>query len=257
MLLVGASPTPEVAPRSDTQAVEAPAACPNPYFPLEEGLTLTYRAGTSSTFVMSTHGVTPTPEGLRGKLLVKLKDRQGETEATCSTEGISLGLGGLEGALLSASGMEVQVVSSEGVAVPAPASLVPGGTWKNSLSVKLRPPASKTGGLRPTIATTFDKAATVEGEEEITVPAGTFKVLKVRNIVTARATRPGAEGRSMETTVWLAPGVGIVKLTTADSTGLELLQVERPRPAQAKASTKARRPVKKAAAADKKAPAEP
>lgn len=256
MLLMGASPTPEVAPRSDTQAAEASVACPHPYFPLEEGLTLTYRAGASSTMVLSTHGVTPSPEGLRGKVAVKLKDRQGETDATCSTEGMSLGLGGLEGALLSASGMEVQVVSSEGVAVPAPSSLVPGGTWKNSLSVKLRPPASKSGGLRPTISTTFDKAATVEGEEEITVPAGTFKALKVRNIVTARATRPGAEGRSMETTVWLAPGVGIVKLTTADSTGLELLQVEHARPVQAKASGKSKRPAKKAAP-DKKAPAEP
>ncbi|MBZ4398929.1 hypothetical protein K8625_24760 [Myxococcus sp. AS-1-15] len=253
---MGASPTPEVAPRSDTQAAEAVSACPNPYFPLEEGLTLTYRAGRSSQMVLSTHGVTPTPEGLTGKVAVKLKGRQGETDATCSSLGMSTGLGGLEGTLLSASGMDVQVVSSEGVAVPAPSSMVLGGTWKNSLSVKLQPPVGKTGGIRPIIATTFDKESTVVGEEEVTVAAGTFKALKVKNIVTARASRPGSEGRSMESYIWFAPGVGIIKFATPESTDLELLKVERPQPAQAKSSGKEKRPVKKAAA-DKKGTSAP
>ena len=108
--------------------------------------------------------------------------------------------------------------------------MVPGGTWKNSLSVKMQPPGSKTGGIRPTIATTFDKEATVVGEEEVTVAAGTFKALKVKNITTARSSsaRPGTEGRSMESFLWFAPGVGILKLETNGSTDLELLKVERP-----------------------------
>ncbi len=247
-LLMGASPTPDVAPRSDTAAVESPAACPNPYFPLEEGLKLTYRAGKSSEMVLATQDVTPVPEGLKGTVAVKLKNRQGQTEATCTSEGIRTGLGGLEGTLLSASGMDVQVVSAEGVAVPAPATMVPGGTWKNSLSVKLQPPAGKTGGIRPTIATTFDKEATVVGEEEVTVAAGTFKALKVKNITTARSSRPGAQGRSMESFIWFAPGVGIIKLETAGSTDLELLKVERPEAPKAASKT---RPLKKAVAAKK------
>ncbi|QSQ24714.1 hypothetical protein JY651_07135 [Pyxidicoccus parkwayensis] len=251
---MGASPTPDVAPRSDTQAVASPAACPNPYFPLEDGLKLTYRAGKSSEMVLSTKDVTPVPEGLKGTVAVKLKNREGQTEATCTSDGIRTGLGGLEGTLLSASGMDVQVVSAEGVAVPAPATMVPGGTWKNSLSVKLQPPASKTGGLRPTIATTFDKEATVVGEEEVTVAAGTFKALKVKNITTARSSRPGAQGRSMESFIWFAPGVGIVKLETAGSTDLELLKVERPEPPKAAAS-KAK--VMKKAVAEKAAKKEP
>jgi hypothetical protein len=253
-LLMGASPTPDVAPRSDTPAVASPAACPNPYFPLEDGLKLTYRAGKSSEMVLSTTDVTPVPEGLKGTVAVKLKSREGQTEATCTSEGIRTGLGGLEGTLLSASGMDVQVVSAEGVAVPAPATMVPGGTWKNSLSVKLQPPAGKTGGIRPTIATTFDKEATVVGEEEVTVAAGTFKALKVKNITTARSSsaRAGSPGRSMESFIWFAPGVGIIKLETAGSTDLELLKVERPEPP--KAATKATKPLKKAVAAKKEAP---
>jgi hypothetical protein len=198
--------------------------------------------------VLSTQDVTPVPEGLKGTVAVKLKNRQGQTEATCTSEGIRTGLGGLEGTLLSASGMDVQVVSAEGVAVPAPSTMVLGGTWKNSLSVKLQPPASKTGGLRPTIATTFDKEATVVGEEEVTVAAGTFKALKVKNITTARSSRPGAQGRSMESFIWFAPGVGIIKLETAGSTDLELLKVERPEPPKAASKSKV---MKKAVAAKK------
>ncbi|RKH48090.1 hypothetical protein D7X12_01265 [Corallococcus sicarius] len=207
----------------------APAPCPNPWFPMEEGLALTYRAGRSSELVLTTKDVVPAPDGtVKALLAVSLKGRNGQTELTCDAQGVRTGLGGLEGTLLSASGMDMQVVNMEGVAVPAPSVMVPGGTWKNSLSVKLQPPAKK-GGLRPTIATTFDKEATVLGEEEITVQGGTFKALKIKNITTARASRPGSEGRSMESLMWFAPDVGIIKLTTDGETNLELLKVDRPK----------------------------
>jgi hypothetical protein len=70
----------------------------------------------------------------------------------------------------------------------------------------------------------------VEGEEEVTVAAGTFKALKVRNRTTARASnRAGADpGRSIESTLWFAPGVGLVKIQTGTSVDLELVGVERP-----------------------------
>jgi hypothetical protein len=125
--------------------------------------------------------------------------------------------------------MDLEVVSSEGVLVPAPASMVPGATWKNSLSVKLRPPqtAKLPGGIRPVLSSTFDKEATVVGEEEVTVAAGTFKALKVRNLTTARSGRADTGGRSMESFIWFAPGVGIVKVATGENTDLELLKVER------------------------------
>ncbi|XXF80424.1 hypothetical protein P2318_11920 [Myxococcaceae bacterium GXIMD 01537] len=212
------------------------AACPHPYFPLVEGLRLTYRAGRSE-LTLATRDVKPVPEGLRGVLAVELKGRRGETEATCTVEGVRTGLGGLEGTLLSASGMEVEVVAAEGMAVPSLASMVPGGVWKNSLSVKLRPPA--TAKVRPTISTTFDKEATVVGEEEVTVGAGTFKALKVRNTTTARALRDASMGRSIESLIWFAPGVGIIKVETAGHTDLELLRLERP--AEAKKEPPARR----------------
>lgn len=208
-----------------------PASCPHPYFPLEEGLRLTYRVGRSE-LSLATREVKPTAGGLTSTLAVDMKGKAGSTEATCGADGIRTGLGGLEGTLLSASGMEVEVVSAEGVVVPPPSAMVPGGTWKNSLSVKLRPPGSAKlpGGLRPVLASTFDKEATVVGEEEVTVAAGTFQALKVRNVTTARAGQATSGGRTLESFIWFAPGVGIVKVATGESTDLELLKVERPLP---------------------------
>ena len=204
----------------------AVAACPNPYFPLEDGLRLTYRAGRSSEMTLSTQGVTSVPEGLKGQMAVELKGKRGETEAFCTSEGVRTGLGGLEGTLLSASGMQVEVMAAEGVVVPA--NMAMGTSWRNSLSVKMQPPATSKMGAGMIIATTFDKEATVVGEEEVTVGAGTFKALKVKNTTTARATRPGSQGRKIDSFIWFAPGVGIIKVSTGDSTDLELLKVERP-----------------------------
>lgn len=220
----------------------AEGSCPNPFFPLEEGLKLTYRAG-SSELTISTRGVTSTTEGLKGLLAVDLKGRSGETEAFCTSEGVRTGLGGLEGTLLSASGMKVEVVSAEGVAVPPAARMIPGSSWKNSLSVKLQPPEGSKMPAGMVLASTFDKEATVLGEEEVTVGAGTFKALKVKNLTTARASRPGAQGRSIESVIWFAPGVGIIKIATGNNTDLELLKVDRPvavqkAPAKVKKSTK-------------------
>ncbi|HEX8699080.1 MAG TPA: hypothetical protein VF815_09615 [Myxococcaceae bacterium] len=175
---------------------------------------------------LSTQGVTSVPEGLKGQMAVELKGKRGETEAFCTPEGVRTGLGGLEGTLLSASGMQVEVVSAEGMVVPSHMAM--GTTWRNSLSVKMQPPASSKMGAGMIIATTFDKEATVVGEEEVTVGAGTFKALKVKNTTTARATRPGAQGRKVDSFIWFAPGVGIIKVATGDSTDLELLKVERP-----------------------------
>lgn len=200
---------------------------------------MTYRAG-SSELRISTHEVTSTAEGQKGLLAVDLKGRSGQTEAFCTSEGVRTGLGGLEGTLLSASGMQVEVVSAEGVAVPPAAKMVPGSSWRNSLSVKLQPPAGSKMPAGMVLASTFDKEATVIGEEEVTVAAGTFKALKVKNLTTARASRAGSQGRSVESFIWFAPGVGIVKVATGGSTDLELLKVERPA-----AATKEPAPVKK------------
>lgn len=233
---MGASPV--LPTPSDTSSWAEVASCPHPYFPLEEGLKLTYRMGRSE-LTLSTRDVKSGPEGLRGILAVDLKGRHGEAEATCDAEGIRTGLGGLEGTLLSATGMEVEVLASEGVIVPPVARMRPGQAWRNSLSVRLQPP--RTATLRAIISTTFDREATVVGEEEVRVEGGTFQALKVRNTTTARSSRQGS-GRSIESFIWFAPGVGIVKVETAGKADLELLRLERPVEARKKAPARKGRP---------------
>lgn len=50
---------------------------------------------------------------------------------------------------------------------------------------------------------------TVGKEEEVEVPGGRFKAVKVE------VTRPGGRGQSPKTTLWYAPGVGLVKQVIA------------------------------------------
>ena len=197
--------------------------CPHPYFPMKEGLTLTYRAGKSNVEVrfsdVQTHGGV-----LKGTLHLNNKGKDGTTEATCAPDGIHTQLGGIESAALSMSGMDVTVTNSEGVAMPPPAEMVEGKTWSNSLSLELRPPKASRFGIA-LVKTTFKKTSTIEGHEKITVAGKTWDALRVKNLITAMAGTAGE--RTMESTMWLAPGVGILKIQTSDSVDFELLSVAR------------------------------
>ena len=204
--------------------------CPHPYFPLEERLRLTYRAGKSEV-VITTRGVTASAGGQEATLDVEVKGRKGSTAATCSADGVQTTAGGLEGTVLAASGLEVEVLETRGVVRPPLSALGTGGSWKNLLSVRMRPPEGMKlpGGLRPVISTVFEKEATVAGEEDVQVAAGTFRALRVNNRTTARsASAPAGGGRAVDSVLYFAPGVGLLKVVTGDSVDLELVRVERP-----------------------------
>jgi hypothetical protein len=202
------------------------APCPHPYFPMENGLKLTYRAG-KSQFQLGFQQVVGTGDKQDGKLDVSYGDKKGQTDATCNQDGVKTGLGGIEATALSATGLDVKVLKSEGVVMPPAESLVEGGSWTNTLTFELRAPKSvNLGPLSPVMTTTFVKKATVVGVEEVSVAAGTFKAIKVKNLTTASAGIPGTE-RTLESYMWIAPRVGIVKIMTKDSVDLELMQVER------------------------------
>lgn len=217
----------------------APTPCPHPYFPMENGLTLTYRAGKAEVEISYTD-VRTMGEITKGVLHMKHKGRDGQTEAVCGVDGIHTQLGGIEGAALNMSGMDVTVTSSEGVAMPPPGKMVPGATWTNTLGLELRPPNGKAAGIA-LAKTTFRKEATIERHEQIDVAGKTWDALRVKNKVTAMAGTAGE--RTMESIMWLAPGVGILKIQTGDTVDFELLKVDRPAPA-VKKPKQARRPGK-------------
>jgi hypothetical protein len=205
--------------------------CPHRYFPIEDGLALTYRAGRQE-FTLRYSAVEKTEGGVKGTLSidVKDKDRHGETEASCTAEGIKMAVGGLEGVALAASGLDAKVLSSEGVALPPEEALRKREVWRNAVSVELRPPTQGKLPLKltPVMRTSLRKEAVVVGEEEVTVGSDTYRALKVKNVTTAQGGIGPEAARSLESTLWIAPGVGIIKVMTGDHVDLELLDVQRP-----------------------------
>lgn len=211
------------------------APCPHPYFPIAEGLELTYRAGKSEVQIRFSD-VKKDGANLNGTLHMEHKGRSGTTEAKCSGDGIQTQLGGIEGAALSMSGMDVKVVSSEGIAMPPPAALIDGATWSNTMAIELRPPEGSKLAFG-VIRTTFRKDATVERREKIEVAGKTWDALRVKNKITAMAGTSGE--RTIESIMWLAPEVGILKIQTGNSVDFELLDVKHADKAKPEAKSKA------------------
>ncbi len=210
----------------------AQAPCPHPYFPMEEGLSLKYRAGRTEMTV-SFSDVRQEGAGQRALLHMDREGKSGATEARCTEQGI-VTTGGLEGAALNMSGMNVNVLETEGVAMLPRPRCCEGATWSNTLSIELRPPDQVKIPIGP-VRTTFKKDAIIEGHERIRIAGKTWNALRVKNKVTALG---GADGeRTLESTMWLAPGVGILRIQTGDSIDLELIGVTRsPGKAKAKAT---------------------
>jgi hypothetical protein len=195
--------------------------CPHPYFPMSEGLKLSYRAG-KSEIAVSFSNVHGSSIEQRGTLHMSHKGRDGTAVATCSAEGIQTEFGGLEGAILSMSGLDVKVVASEGIAMPPPAQLVPGARWANTLSLELRPPSGSKIAFG-VVRTKFRKESSVEGMERIEVAGRSWNALRVRNRITAMG---GANGeRTVESMSWIAPDAGLLRVKTGESVDFELIRI--------------------------------
>ncbi len=203
----------------------AQAPCPHPYFPMEEGLSLKYRAGSAEVTVTFSD---VRREGADQSALLHLAHhgKNGATEASCTAEGIRT-TGGLEGAALKMSGLAVEVLDTDGVAMLPPEKMVEGATWSNTLSIELRPPDKVKIPFGP-VRTSFRKEAIVEGRERIRIAGRTWNALRVKNRVTALGGSGSDDDRTLESTMWIAPGVGILKIQTGESVDLELLDVTRP-----------------------------
>ena len=76
----------------------------------------------------------------------------------------------------------------------------------------------------------FTSPHLVRYNERIRIAGRTWNALRVKNRVTALGgSGSGSEKeRTLESTMWLAPGVGILKIQTGESVDLELLDVTRP-----------------------------
>jgi hypothetical protein len=107
--------------------------------------------------------------------------------------------------------------------MPPPALMSRGTQWANTLSLELRPPK---GFAFAVVKTNFRKESSVVGAERVNAAGRWWDAIRVRNRLTAMAGTSGE--RSVESTMWIAPDVGILRIQTGDTIDFELIRVEQP-----------------------------
>lgn len=222
----------------------AASPCPHRFFPLEDGLVLGYRAGgTELTATYSEASKAGDAHKAKLTLAIQGNGKNGTTQAICDANGVGTEAGGLGVLALQSAGMDVKITESTGVILPPLDQVKSGKAWSNRVGVEMTPPASVNlpGGLKPIIRTTFVADASFVGEEKVTTAAGTFDALKIKTKTTAVAGSTGSE-RSLESFLWFADGIGLVKVMTGENVDLELTSVKRGGKAVAKGQPAAKGP---------------
>jgi hypothetical protein len=189
-------------------ALAAAATCDHPYFPLRDGMRITYQSSAPNETAPRTLSVTVTKVG-GGKATVETvhsneKDKAPLTvDLVCSaSEGVQFDFSSLAG---GAGGKKMKEVKRTGMDFPAASKFKAGEKWDTSQTVQV-----EMGDKTLTVET---KAVhSVEGTETVTVPAGTFDAVKIQ--VESDSTTTGAGQMPpfhLSQTFWVSKGVGLVK----------------------------------------------
>jgi hypothetical protein len=210
-------------------------ACGVPYYPVRAGLERQYRTAQTApgvapeVYTESFADIGPESFTLRSaypQLTVN-------TGWRCTREGmLALEQSNLRFAD-ARSGVRAETTARSGVTIPAAERWRVGESWETGyeISVSLPPSATGPGG---TGAGTFGAKSRITGEETVTVPAGTFRALKVESVIDMRLTlRVGQatvpSNTKAKDTTWFAEGVGKIKSVTSSDFAVattELLAVK-------------------------------
>lgn len=210
-------------PAAGSQSVTAPppaasGPCVNPYYPAVQGATWTYvNTGRSSGAITYTDTITSVrADGFT--VSTQFNELVQTQEWACTPEGLAaLGLGGAgSAAALSSSGMDAEFTTSNVQGVTIPANLQPGAQWTNSFDIQGVMTIAE--GQTAEASGSVSLAAQALGLESVSVPAGTFNAMKIELHTTfsITATFQGIGipvSISGVSTLWYAPGVGMVKST--------------------------------------------
>lgn len=185
--------------------------CSNPYYPLKNGLSIEYQTTTGKTvssYVTSVSDVTA--DSAKLTFFFPEKKLTLDQNVTCVNGSIRTGSFMNLGA---AGQMKTETKSVEGDLMPR--DLAPGSTWSTKYKV-----LATVAGREMTMDVTSD--AKVIGEEQVTVPAGTFTALKVEETTTNSFVIPGVPAMKPTvsvTTQWWVRDVGAVKMVTPSPEG--------------------------------------
>lgn len=216
---------------TEVSATEAPTtmppastnACDNPYQPVVAGATWNYKLSgpipdtfTHTILSVESDGFTEQDEFGTGVT------RQGKWRCEDGNL-IALNPSGGSSASISTEGVSVDFETTEQSGVTLPASIQPGDTWTQSLTLEGTQTIS---GTSYAASNQFTNECTAIGIESVTVEAGTFDAMRVEcqtnmNITVALdPNNPISTPLSSTNISWYAENIGMVKTSTTGA-GLE------------------------------------
>lgn len=241
-LLAGCVPTPadgdltdeetasvEPTDTSETSGGGADTICDHPYFPVSDGVVLTYSQeapGASSQMTQEfqitgedTFRVDQVVTG-EGAVLTSGGEWQCADDGLVQTSNIQLDL--------NVPGVEFSDIEYSGVTLPQPDAFVEGATWQSSYDAA---GTAEINGVTVEYDISIAQDSTLAAFENVVVPAGTYEAARVDSTETMSIIAAGVAvpDTVSKTTVWYAEGVGVVKIETEMAGGLftqELLSVE-------------------------------
>jgi len=200
-LATGCTPTESAAPGA------APTgACAHPYFPVRKGATWVYQTRDAGRTVDTVSDVRP--DGFT--LARKLGDARSNERWTCTAAGLRRADQLPQDLLAGSYDTRWNTERLEGLDLAR--ALAPRAHWRLELVVRTstRAPGAAEWQRRMTSDHFFLAGAT----ERVTVPAGTFDAVPVRETITRSLERPTGDNpapTTIETTTWWARGVGWIK----------------------------------------------
>lgn len=201
------------------QGRDTPSFCSHPYYPLQKGYHASYE--------MRAHDLRGSPRALQYTQTVDVetatsvhlltsftKERNGAATATaeqwisCDVDGLRTNIFVDFSSRLTGDEMgPVQIRTDHVTGLLLPTLLTPSSTWDGSFQVTFLSSTSSVPVTSPPVPLlAVHLSRRVVGEEEVTVPAGTYRALKV--VVTTQIDQhPG----SIEATEWWAKDHGLIK----------------------------------------------
>lgn len=216
------APTPTTEPTTTVAGTDMPAPaaglCANPYYPVREGSTWTYK---STGGPAGEYGFTDTITSVREDgftLSTQFGDLTRSQEWACQPEGlVALQLGGAPAAMLNSQDVQLTLDVNDTSGVTFPSQINPGDQWQHNSDFEGNMSIMNQEG---TATGNAQMSFTAVGNESVTVPAGTFDAMRVE-VDTTLNFDVTYQGLSIPVTFsgtytyWFAPDVGWVKASGA------------------------------------------
>jgi hypothetical protein len=227
---VAGQPTTTPLPAMTVSPQEVAGVCAHRYYPIKVGTSWTYITNGTGVSIQQVQTITDISEGANGSTakLTNLVDTMTvENEIACTASGLQLGQFSGVNLLDQAQGLTAifETIEREGVYLPPDSQLTPGATWDARYKTKGKMNAA---GQEFEMEQTIALAYQVVDVESVTVAAGTFDALKINQAISLQQSMSGVAQSvpaiTLNSTIWFAEGVGLVKSETQLPQGSAVVQ---------------------------------